>query len=153
MIDARMVENIINASLLHDIGLLKIDPNLLEKRRVEMNVSKDDPFYQHPIDSYKLVKSENQKHEISEDSIQAILNHEEYLDGSGTPRGVQEIDMHILSRIISIANYFELVLSNEFNLRPRHYRDHITRLRLEKTKFDPVLIDAVDMTFKYLFQS
>ncbi len=153
MIDAKLLENIIISSMLHDIGLLKFDIFTLEKKRMDIGDSKTNPFYQHPYESYNIIVSEKDKHEINNEILMAIVEHEEYYDGSGLPKGIGGEDISFMGRMISLSNYFELLLSGEWAYKDRHYRDYLAKLRQESRKFDPELLEIIDSSFKYLFQS
>ncbi len=153
MIDAKMLENIIYSALLHDIGLLKYEAWIVEKKRIDINESKTGTFQLHPIESYKYVLSENSKHELHDEVLRGIVEHEEFYDGTGTPKGISGEDISFLGKMICICSYFELILAGEWSYKQRPYREYISRLRMEKSKFDPELMDLIDTTFKYLFQS
>ncbi len=152
MVDPVIIEKIITASLLHNAGLLKFDPKIFEKKRIEIAPNRNSWFYQHPIESFKMIKAENDKHEIPDDVMEAILDNEEFLDGTGGPRGIQGDDLSFLARLISLSSYYELLISEEFTHKTRHYREHIGKLRSDKSKFDPELLEAIDLTFKFLYQ-
>lgn len=152
MIDGKMVEKIISVALLHTLGLLKADPALLDKKRVEISQNREHPFYQYPIESYKAIQADHCRHELTEDILEAVLNHEELLDGSGGPRGVKGDDLSILTRTVSLAGYFDLLLSGEWSIKERPYREYIAKMRQEKGKFDPEMVEALDLAFKYLYQ-
>jgi len=152
MVDPGIIEKIITATLLHNVGVLKFDPKIFEKKRIEIAPNRNSWFYQHPIEAFKIIKADGDKHEIGEDVMEAILDNEEFLDGSGGPRGIQGDDLSFLTRLVSLCGYFELLLSEEYSHRTRHYREYIAKLRSEKTKFDQELLEALDLTFKYLFQ-
>ncbi len=151
MIDGKMVENVINASLLQSIGLLKNDAKMLEKKRVEIVQNRLSEFYQHTSEAYKILKSETARHDLPEEVLQAVLNHEEFADGSGSPRGLDGNDMPFLAKLLSLANYFELLLSGEWSLKDRTSREHCSKLRQERKKFDPQIFEALDSSFKTLF--
>jgi HD-GYP domain-containing protein (c-di-GMP phosphodiesterase class II) len=152
MVDAMLVDNVIAASLLHAVGLLKNDPKLLEKKRLELAANSASAFFQYTVESYRLVMAESERHELTDPVNQALLSVEEYLDGTGSPRGISGTDMDFLSRLISLSNYFELLVSGEFSVKPRPYREYVGKIRAEKTKFDPDLMESLDLTFKHLFQ-
>lgn len=153
MMDPVVIEKIIVTSLLHNVGILKFDPKIFEKKRMEIAPTRSSWFYQHPIEAFKMIKAEGDKHELSEDVMEAILDSEEFLDGTGGPRGIQGNDISFLARLVSLCGYFELLISEEFSHKARHYREYIAKLRGDKNKFDPELLEALDLTFKYLFQS
>lgn len=155
MIDAKLIDNIIEASLLHNSGLIHLyqnDPLLLEKKRYEIAPAEDSPFYQYTIEGYRMLKEEFSRHEIADEVLDAVLNCEEFINGSGSPRGIKDADLSFLARIISISNYFELLLSAELSVKPRPYKDYIAKIRSEKDKFDAGLVDSLIISFKYFYQ-
>ncbi len=151
MIDARAVDEIITASLLHDVGLMKTDSRMVEKKRIELSDSEMTLFYSHATEGFKMIESERSRHQIGREAMQAIMNHEERIDGTGGPRGVGSEDLTFLGRLLSISDYFELLTSHEWAIRPRAYRDYIAKIRSEKKRFDEKLLEALDMSFKHLF--
>jgi HD-GYP domain-containing protein (c-di-GMP phosphodiesterase class II) len=153
MMDPVVIEKIITSSLLHNVGILKFDPKIFEKKRMEIAPNRSSWFYQHPIEAFRMIKAEGDKHELPDDVMEAILDSEEFLDGTGGPRGIAGDDITFLARLISLCGYFELLISEEFSHKARHYREYIAKLRGDKGKFDPELLEALDLTFKYLFQA
>jgi HD-GYP domain-containing protein (c-di-GMP phosphodiesterase class II) len=153
MMDPVVIEKVITVSLLHNVGIMKYDPKIFEKKRMEIAPNRNSWFYQHPIEAFKMIKAEGDKHEMPDDVMEAILDSEEFLDGTGGPRGIQGDDLTFLARLVSLCGYFELLLSEEFSHKARHYREYIAKLRGDKSKFDPELLEALDLTFKYLFQA
>jgi HD-GYP domain-containing protein (c-di-GMP phosphodiesterase class II) len=153
MVDGKMVEKLVIASLLHSAGVTKFDPKIFDQKRIELSESHEyEEFLKHPIETYKLIQMESSKHEVGEDILQAILCQEEFLDGSGTPRGVLENDMDLLSRFLSISRFFEEIVAGEWSYKARSHHENIGKLRQQRAKFDPLLLKAMDASFKYLFQ-
>lgn len=155
MINARMIENIIEAALLHYVGLVSLfkdNAGVLEKKRHELLDAQKEVLSQYPIESFKLIKNENSKHELSHEALEAILCCEEFLDGSGCPRGMKEGDLSLISKILSLSNFFELLISGELSPKQRPYREYIAKLLVEKEKFDPGLLESLSSGFKYFYQ-
>ncbi len=154
MIDGNELEKLIYASLLHSIGLTKFDSTFAERKRFEIEASDEKiNFEQYPIESMKIIQSEKERHELSEDVIDAILNHNEYLDGNGTPRGIGGDDISLLARILGAANYFELLIRGEYTIRQREYKLYIEKFRQMKGKLDKDIVDAIDKSFKHIFSN
>jgi HD-GYP domain-containing protein (c-di-GMP phosphodiesterase class II) len=153
MIDARMVTKILEAGFLHDIGITQTDKYLADKKRIELKESQIKEYLEHTTLGYNLVRSEDDKHEISNEVLDAILNHEELLDGSGGPRGLREGQTTFLCQLVAVSSYFEMLVSGEWSYRARHYREYITKLRLQKTKYGEKLTEALDVSFKHLFSA
>ena len=153
MIDGIMIDRIMTASFLHDIGLMKFDLRFAEKRRIDLEELEVSKYLQHPIQSFKVIESENNKHELDKLTLDMILNHEEHIDGTGGPRGVSGDGMEFAIRLLSASNYFELLMSGDYAIRPRPYRDYIGKLRTSKVSFDPKIVEAFDFGFQHLFNS
>ncbi len=149
MIDGSIVENIISASLLHNVGFFKYDAKIHEKKRIEINHIREN-FYQHTIEAYKLIKSEMGKHDLPDDVLQAILNHEEFADGSGYPRGLQINEIPFLAKLLSISNYAALLITGEWSMKERENREHYQKFKQDRNKFDPELFEALDAAFQII---
>ncbi|QKO22065.1 HD-GYP domain-containing protein [Rhodoferax sp. BAB1] len=74
------------AGLLHDIGMLHLDPRLLEYK-VGIDRSQHRQLVSHPMVSSALIERHK---EYPREVVQAVLEHHEFLDGSGYPRNLRE---------------------------------------------------------------
>ncbi len=72
------------AALFHDMGLLHIDPALLEPSHV-MSSDERRHLYAHPLTAYLLLR---EFAAIPRQVADAVLEHHERMDGSGYPRGL-----------------------------------------------------------------
>ena len=105
-------ENKINlltySALLHDIGKIKIDSNILNS-----NASLSEKEYitvkSHPLIGYNIVKEINF---LDKSVAQGILIHHERLDGSGYPFGLKNDNISQFGKIIAIADVFDAINSN-----------------------------------------
>lgn len=64
---------------------------------------------QHTIAGYDLLRQVSTIHPVVGD---CALQHHERIDGSGYPKGIFGKEMHLFSKIIGIADYFDAVTSN-----------------------------------------
>lgn len=107
------LRNISQAALLHDLGKLCIDPEILNKSGPltdeEMEIMKA-----HPEEGYKMVKSNALMPSVVKN---AILCHHENEDGSGYPRGISGNEIHPFSKIIHVCDVYDALVSK------RVYRD------------------------------
>ncbi len=152
MINAHQVGSLISAALLHDVGFMQMNKGDVEKKRVELLESEYLKYYQHAIYSYQILEAEKARHELDKEVMEAVLNHEERIDGSGLPRGLDGESLSFISQIVALADYFSQLTLGEWTLKQRPYREHIAKLRKEKTRFNPDLVAALDLAFKYLFK-
>ena len=87
------------AGLLHDVGMLHVDPLLLQPERT-LNRDQRRQLYSHPLLSIALVE---RHHQYSRDVVRAVGEHHEYLDGSGYPRNLSGDAISPLGRILSLS--------------------------------------------------
>jgi HD-GYP domain-containing protein (c-di-GMP phosphodiesterase class II) len=88
------------ASLLHDIGFLKI--------RIQDVISREE-FKMHPQLAYEMLR---QIHFYA-DIAPIVLHHHERYDGKGYPSGLKGEDIPLESRIIAIAEAFDAMVSKD----------------------------------------
>ncbi|MEL7655876.1 MAG: HD domain-containing phosphohydrolase, partial [Bacillota bacterium] len=94
------------AGLLHDIGKIGIEENLLNKTGSLSHTEMED-MKRHPEIGYHILSSVNEFAAIAE----YVLCHHERLDGKGYPRNLHEFQIPIQSKIISIADSYDAMTS------------------------------------------
>lgn len=97
-------------ALLHDIGLLEIDKEALD-RFYKTNDETDPEFQRHVRVAYDHINGE-----LDAPAAAAILHHHQHFDGSGFPardigngdkRGLEGEDIHVFARILTAADLFD----------------------------------------------
>ncbi|BCK86629.1 hypothetical protein MIZ01_0393 [Sideroxyarcus emersonii] len=86
-------------ALLHDIGMLHVDPRLLEGD-YKMTEAERRHLYVHTVTGGMILKAYP---EYRQKVVDAVLQHHERLDGSGYPRGLKAGELGQFGRIIGIA--------------------------------------------------
>lgn len=94
------------AGLLHDIGKVGIDENLLNKDG-SLSKTEWEDMERHPEIGYHILSSVNEFAAIAE----YVLCHHERVDGKGYPRNLNEKDIPLQSKIISIADAYDAMTS------------------------------------------
>lgn len=97
--DRSQLKDIATAALLHDIGLLHVDPKLLE-RGYRMSESERRHLYVHSVTAWMILKA---CPEYKKRVLDAVLQHHEHLDGSGYPRGLKSGEIGQFAQIIAVA--------------------------------------------------
>ena len=96
------------AALLHDIGKLMIDLDILNKKEKltdeEMQILRS-----HPREGYNMVKDNAM---ISAIVKSAILSHHENIDGSGYPLQLKGDEIHPFAKIIHVCDVYDALVSN-----------------------------------------
>ena len=124
------------AGLLHDLGMLHIDPDLLDS---EDRLSGDRlrPVYVHPLTTSMLV---DRFAEYPKEVVRAILEHHERLDGSGYPRGLVGSAMSPLGRTLALAEVVTAMFDGQRKLAEQRVS---LLLRINPRRYDPKGVAAV----------
>lgn len=97
-----VIESVIIAATVHDIGKIRIPIEILTKSRklldIEMEIIKT-----HPLTGYQLLKEIDFPWPIAE----IVLQHHERLDGSGYPDGLKGDKIRLEAKIIGVADVIE----------------------------------------------
>ena len=130
--------HLIYGSLLHDCGKIGVQEAILLSH-VPFNAENRKIMETHPILGFQLTN----KIDYLKTASLFIRQHHERWDGQGYPDGLMGEQIHVCSRIISIADAFDAMTTD----RPYHQAMPVTEaigiLRTNRgTQFDPILVDA-----------
>ncbi len=125
------------SGLLHDIGKIAIDQNVLKKNSF-LTETEWKSVERHPEISFTILNSLLEYIFSAED----VLHHHERFDGTGYPEGISAYNIPLYSRIIAVADAFE-AMTNERPFRlAMTDEEAIEILKDEKGKqFDPDIVD------------
>ncbi len=116
------------ASLLHDVGFLKIDTDQEFSREA---------FEQHPVIGHQMISPIN----FYADIAPFILHHHERYDGHGYPAGLKGDGIPLVSRIISVAEAFDTMISPTSYKVPISFDEAVEELkRTAGAQFDPEIV-------------
>jgi len=117
------------ASLLHDIGFMKI--NTEESFRRE-------EFERHPSIGYEMIKPIT----VYADLAPIILHHHERFDGQGYPARLAGEEIPLEARILAIAEAFDAMVSSKSYKVPVSFNNALLELkRTAGSQFDPALVE------------
>ncbi len=105
-INEKIKEIIIISAMLHDIGKVKIDSHLLNKKG-SLTSEEWSKIKKHPIYGYTLVKNMGYEDNI----CKAILYHHENYDGTGYPKGIKGSKIPLGAGIIRICDSYDAMRS------------------------------------------
>ena len=131
-----MVKTIVAAGLLHDIGKIRIDDEVLNKAG---KLSKEEfrHIQKHPELGVELLRGK----EFPWDIKPLILHHHERLSGAGYPLGLKGEDIPLGARIICVADVFDALTSDRVYRPAYDTRKALDIMNEESgTTFDPVLL-------------
>lgn len=114
---ASVLEKISLGALLHDIGLKEYPIEFLKKSRLDYN-SEDYQYYEkHPFQGVEILK--NVPH-VPQEVIAIVFEHHENSMGLGFPRGLRDLRLHPLSKIVALAvSFCDLTFESINNPTPR----------------------------------
>jgi len=124
------------AGLLHDMGMLHIDPGLLDADE-RLSGDRLRPVYAHPITASMLI---GRFAEYPREIVRAVVEHHEKLDGSGYPRGLQGAAISPLGRVLSLAE----VVTAMFDGEREHPEQRVSLLlRINPQRYDAALVPSI----------
>ncbi|KLR57679.1 HD-GYP domain-containing protein [Diaphorobacter sp. J5-51] len=122
------------AALLHDIGVLHMDPVWHDPANKMTAVGRQQ-LMAHPITAMLIIRGQNMFPRVVE---QAVLEHHECMDGSGYPRGLQGDQISLMGKILMVAEVVAAFFEKYAN-EAAAQRLSLT-LRLNHRKFPAALI-------------
>jgi len=93
--------------LMHDIGKIKISPEILNKRG-PLTTEEFEEVKKHAEYGFEILR---RNRDINLLSAHVALQHQERWDGSGYPRGLKGTEIHEYGRIAAIADVYEALTS------------------------------------------
>jgi putative nucleotidyltransferase with HDIG domain len=126
--DDHQLERLHFASLLHDIGMLKIDPRRTPDRTV---------YRKHTTLGFRMLKPIR----LWDDIAPMVLHHHEWFDGNGYPEGLAGEAIPVESRIIGLAEAFDSMTSAKSYREPVSVEEAVRRIEsCSGTQFDPKVV-------------
>jgi HD-GYP domain-containing protein (c-di-GMP phosphodiesterase class II) len=98
------------AGLVHDIGLLRIDPTVLNKKD-QLSAGEWRMIQGHVVIGEMMIKS---MQGIAEETARAVIEHHERCDGTGYPLGKNESSLSLTGQIVAIADSLQAIRVNQF---------------------------------------
>jgi HD-GYP domain-containing protein (c-di-GMP phosphodiesterase class II) len=137
------------AAFFHDTGKILIPTSILNKKN-DFSPMEQELIKRHPIDGIKLILRSFGLNEISILSMLISYEHHMKLDCSGYPSVTKKRDINLFSRIVSIANDFDSLISKMYHDHGRYRQYEALKLMYagSGSSYDPYLLD----TFAGIFQ-
>jgi HD-GYP domain-containing protein (c-di-GMP phosphodiesterase class II) len=106
-LDRKQVDSIYLSGLLHDVGKIGIDDNVLRKPG-RLTEAEFEHIKTHSEIGYKILVDIPQLDEV----LPVVLHHHEQWDGKGYPRGLAGEAIPLLARIVAVADSFDAMSSD-----------------------------------------
>ena len=125
--------------LLHDIGKIGINNEILKKARKDLTESEWEEIKRHPEIGYQIIGAVNEM----ADMANVILSHHERWDGKGYPKGLIGTEIPKRARLLTICDAYDAMIRNtsyrEASSKDKAINEIITNAG---TQFDPELARA-----------
>lgn len=132
------IETIKNAALLHDLGKIGIDEQLLVKKD-NLSSAEYETIKKHPVIAVNIIKNIS----LLAKEIPLILHHHERYDGLGYPHGLKANEIPLGARILAIADAFDAMTTCRQFRAKMTPAEALQRIAAEKAhQFDPQLVDV-----------
>ncbi len=136
-----LIDAITVAALLHDIGILLIDPELFEKDSV-INITDFEKIKTHT----QVCMSFLEKIRVPKDIRKMIKFHHERVDGTGYPDGLVGDEIPLGSRIIAVAEAFEVMTGKSGYRKSMAVEDAIKEIIAQQGKqFDRKIVETLEL--------
>lgn len=133
----------IMASLLHDVGKLKLPKEMQQKNIHQLHGTDKMEFKKHPRYGVEMVSKFN----IVNESVTSIIQqHHEYYDGTGYPQGISGLQIFPLAKVVSTINLFTDFMTKNKKSPIESWKE-ITKNRDISTQFDPEVLLAIGRSF------
>jgi putative two-component system response regulator len=126
------------AALLHDVGKIAVDPDILNKP-TELTPSEYRHIMTHAIIGPKLVKPF-----VNDNVIKIISHHHDHYDGTGLEQSVRGKDIPLGARIVAVADAYQAMISDRPYRRAMSVQEAIDELLwYSGSQFDPIIANII----------
>ncbi len=137
-LSALEIERLVLLATLHDIGMINVPAEIFAKNK-GLTEHEWVALKKHPEAGYRIARSTKEFAHVANE----ILHHHENWDGSGYPEGLKGEEIPVLSRIIRVADAFEVMSSG----RPYKQAMSLQQISAEfracsGKQFEPALVEA-----------
>ncbi|NLW45662.1 MAG: HD-GYP domain-containing protein [Syntrophomonadaceae bacterium] len=139
-LDHIKLKDLATGALIHDVGKIRVDKELLNKSG-DLTLEEFNEIKRHTEHGFEILRA-NQ--DISLLSAHIAYQHHERWDGNGYPRGLREREIHLYSRIVSVADVFDALVADRPYRKAYSTSQAVSLMRrMSGTQFEPVILEAL----------
>ncbi len=127
------------AARLHDVGMVIVPDEILQKSE-KLTEEEWDVMKQHAEAGYRICQSVPEVSHVA----RFVLAHQERLDGTGYPYGLQGEEIPLFSRIIAVADAYDVLTHGRSYQSPKSPEEALAELRsLRGIRYDAQVVDVL----------
>jgi HD-GYP domain-containing protein (c-di-GMP phosphodiesterase class II) len=131
-------EKIRISALLHDVGKISIDDNIL-KKPAALTDDEYEIMKQHPQKGFKIMSQIRAMKEF----LPGMYMHHEMVNGQGYPQGLKGDEIPLMAKIVAVADTFDAMTTDRPYQLAMKFEDAITRIQsFVGTRYDPAVVCA-----------
>lgn len=133
----KTVDELGTAGLMHDIGKIALDAELLERNPI--NRDETQQMMRHPEIGFRILRASGDTMHIADD----VMAHHERFDGNGYPKGLRGTQIPIGARVVAVANAFVKLVTDDPPGSALSQKEAVKQLERDAgTAFDPDVVAA-----------
>jgi HD-GYP domain-containing protein (c-di-GMP phosphodiesterase class II) len=133
------IEKIRISALLHDVGKIGIDDNIL-KKPAALTDEEFELMKQHPQKGFKIMSQIPAMREF----LPGMYMHHEMIDGRGYPQGLKGEEIPMQARIVSVADTFDAMTTDRPYQRAMKFEDALARIKsFVGTRYDERVVASL----------
>ena len=133
------IEKIRISALLHDVGKIGIDDNIL-KKPAALTEEEFEVMKQHPQKGYKIMSQIPAMKEF----LPGMYMHHEMVNGKGYPQGLKGDEIPLQARIVSVADTFDAMTTDRPYQRAMKFEDALARIKsFVGTRYDEQVVASL----------
>lgn len=127
------------ACLIHEIGMLKLPPQLYMTDKL-LNAKEKKALTAHPMIAFKILKANNFPLNI----CTAVFESNENVNGSGYPQRISGARISQYGKIVAISSSYAAIISNRpFRVALDRHHAMVEMLKLRNTRYDTIILNAL----------
>src|SRR5437868_3323648 len=132
------IEKIRISALLHDVGKIAIDDNIL-KKPAALTDEEYEIMKKHPQKGYKIMSQIPAMKEF----LPGMYMHHEMVNGKGYPQGLKGDEIPLMGKIVAVADTFDAVTTDRPDQQAMTFEDALNRIKsFVGTRYDPAVVAA-----------
>jgi HD-GYP domain-containing protein (c-di-GMP phosphodiesterase class II) len=133
------IENIRVSALLHDVGKIGIDDNIL-KKPAALTPDEFEIMKQHPQKGFKIMSQIPAMKEF----LPGMYMHHEMVDGNGYPQGLKGDEIPMQARIVAVADTFDAMTTDRPYQKAMKFDDALGLIKkFVGTRYDEGVVSAL----------